>query len=56
MDEQFYYFLIVLAYLIVCLLVSIEAERRNHSFLWTFIVCVLCSPLIGAIMFSPYKK
>lgn len=47
--------LYLIAYSVVCLLVAIEGSLRGHGFLYTLIITILTTPIIGAIMFSHYK-
>ena len=48
--------LIGVGYLVVSLLVSIEASLKGYSFMWAMFASILCTPLIGAIMFSNYRQ
>lgn len=47
--------LYIVAYLVICIFVAIEGSLRGHNFLYALVFSLLCSPLIGAILFSPFK-
>ena len=43
------------AYGIVCLIVSAEAKSRGWNQWRAFLVSILTTPIVGAILFSPFK-
>ena len=51
-----YYPLFISLYALVCILVAAEASFRGWNFFPVFMLCLIASPLIGAIMYSPYKR
>lgn len=46
----------IAAYVIASLFVSFEADMRNHSFGYAFMLCIFTTPVIGAILFTTYKQ
>jgi hypothetical protein len=42
-------------YLTTCIWTAVEADERGHTGMMVFFFCLVCSPLIGAIMFTTYK-
>jgi hypothetical protein len=49
------FYVLIVSYLIVSLIISAVAKERGWSQGQVFLICLLTSPLIGAILFSPYK-
>lgn len=54
MDTSYYY-IIGFAYLAICVWIAAEGDIRGHGGFYVFMFCVICSPLLGAIMFHSYK-
>jgi hypothetical protein len=43
-------------YLLACIIVGAVANERDWDFFTPFIVSLIASPIVGAILYSPYKK
>lgn len=43
-------------YIFGCICVSVVANERGHDAFTPFIISFFASPIIGAILYSPYKK
>jgi hypothetical protein len=48
--------LLISAYAFICLLVAIECASRGWRVFNVILMSLLVSPVIGAILFSPYNK
>lgn len=55
MDTGLIQVIIGIAYLIMCFAIEDVAEKRGHKLGAAFLTSLLCTPLIGAILYSHYK-
>lgn len=55
-DHSGLYLLAVFAYLLVGYIVSAEGSNRGWNFWLVAVTSILATPLIAAILYSPYKK
>lgn len=53
--ETTYLYIAGFLYLVICIWIAAEADIRGHSWFYVFMFNLICSPLLGAIMFSHYK-
>lgn len=56
MTENNWIFLSGLLYFVSCVWVTAEADIRGHKGFNVFMFCLICTPLLGAIMFHTYKQ
>ena len=55
MSDDVIYLLIGL-YALSCIIIATESKKRGWDAVNVFVICAITSPLIGAILYSPYKK
>lgn len=53
--DNTYLYIGIFIYAVICVWIAAEADLRGHSWAYAFLFCVICSPLLGCIMFSHYK-
>jgi hypothetical protein len=55
-DTTSFFTVLIIMYILGCVLVAAEAKKRGWEVFRVFLICLFASPLIGAILFSQYKK
>lgn len=55
MEDQIWY-VIGIAYLLISVIISSVCSKRGHAFSSVFLVCVVCTPLIGAVIYTTYNR
>lgn len=53
LQQNFYIALI--AYALICGVITSVAQKRGWESMGVFLVCVICTPLVAAILYAPYK-
>lgn len=57
MEKETLNILVIAVYILISFFVALESSFRGWKFSWSFFMCVVCTPLIGAVLFShPNKK
>jgi hypothetical protein len=49
-------FWVIIAYLIMSIVIAYEGEDRGWEPIGVFVICIIASPIVGAILYSHYKK
>ena len=48
--------LLVTVYFLSCIIVAVTASGRGWNGFLVFLVCAVTTPIVGAILYSPYKQ
>ena len=55
MDTSSLLFAAGISYFVICMIIGFVGRDRGHGFAECFIISIVCTPLIGAILYSHYK-
>jgi hypothetical protein len=55
MESSSMILILIVLDIFICIGIAYEADDRGHGFVIPFIMSIIASPLIGAILYSPYK-
>ena len=56
MDSNLPLLIVGVFYLLACIVVASVANERGWDGLTSFVVALIATPIIAAILYSPYKK